>query len=134
MVQRGRRSSSDLSTLRVDGRPSRIDPPESLTEPERILFCELVSNCEPEHLRPADQPLLLAYIQAILVSQDAVKRVVDDPAALVIWEKSTRLLSSLAARLRLCPQSRIDGRVAGKQPQQFPPPWLIPSEINKRGV
>jgi hypothetical protein len=85
-----------------------------LTAEEQSLFSSLISNTEPEHFRPTDAPLLTAYVRAILLAEHAVKRAIDDPASLVIWEKSTRLLNLLAARLRLCPQSRLDGRVAAK--------------------
>jgi hypothetical protein len=69
-------------------------------------------------------PLLAAYVQSILPSRSAVKHAGKDPAALALWEKSTRMTATLATRLRLSPQSRLDPKSVGRmRPYNGPRPW-----------
>jgi hypothetical protein len=123
-MKRGRKSAAELSMIAVDGDPPRLDPPPSLTDLERSLFTELVGACSPKHFVPSDLPLLISYVQATLLSRQAVTRAAVDMTALALWEKSTRMQATLATRLRLAPQSRYDPKsVARQQPSRFPLPW-----------
>ena len=125
MRQRGRKSSDELAVINVNGDPPRLDPPPTLTDPERALFVELVQACSPKHFLPSDLPLVVSYVQATLLSRRAVTSAATAPAMLALWEKATRMQATLATRLRLSPQARTDPKTIGRQmPQRIgPPPW-----------
>jgi hypothetical protein len=125
MKQRGRKPGN-LHGVSVNGDPPRLDPPPSLTDPERALFAEIVESCSPKHFVPSDVPILVSFIQSTLLSRQAIKRAATDSSALAVWEKSTRMQATLATRLRLAPQSRFDAKTnARQQPSGIKPPWQI---------
>jgi hypothetical protein len=121
MRQRGRKSADQLALRVIDAPRPSLEPPPSLTKPERLLFSELAANAP--HLTLSDAPLLASYVQATLMSRRSAR----DPARIDTWEKSTRLQAALATKLRLSPQSRTDPKsVARQMPQRTgPAPWEI---------
>jgi hypothetical protein len=120
MQQRGRKSTAGLAALNVTGKPSRLTPPSSLNDDEQALFSELVGACDASHFRESDLPLLISYVQSTMISRAAAH----DPDRIVLWEKATRMQATLATRLRLSPQSRIDPKTIGRQqPHPGPRPW-----------
>jgi len=125
MRKRGRKSADELAVINVNGDPPRLDPPPTLTDPERALFVEIVQACSPKHFVPSDLPLVVSYVQATLLSRQAVTNAATAPAMLALWEKATRMQATLATRLRLSPQARTDPKTIGRQmPQRVgPPPW-----------
>jgi hypothetical protein len=125
MRKRGRKSSDELAVINVNGDPPRLDPPPTLTDPERALFVEIVQACSPKHFVPSDLPLVVSYVQATLLSRQAVTNAATAPAMLTLWEKATRMQATLATRLRLSPQARTDPKTIGRQmPQRIgPAPW-----------
>jgi len=125
MRKRGRKSGDELTVINVNGDPPRLDPPPTLTDPERALFVEIVQACSPKHFVPSDVPLVVSYVQATLLSRQAVTNAATTPAMLALWEKATRMQATLATRLRLSPQARTDPKTIGRQmPQRIgPPPW-----------
>ena len=102
MRQRGRKSADVLTFPATDGSRSRITAPSSLTKSERSLFTELATDAG--HLVQADAPLLASYVQAVLLSRQAAR----NPGAIDQWQKVTRVMMSLATKLRLTAQSRCD--------------------------
>ena len=124
MLQRGRKTVDHLAALALNGDPPRLKPPPHLDDRERRLFTELVEACSPRHFARSDEPLLIAYVQSILLSQFAVKKAAKDPAMLALWEKSTRMVGMLSTRLRLSVQSRADPKTIARQhPYVGPNPW-----------
>jgi hypothetical protein len=125
MRQRGRKSAAFVDLPNVNGDPPRLDPPSSLTDDERSLFVEITEASGPRHFVGSDLPLLVSYVQATLLSRQAIKDVAKDAAALALWEKAVRVQAMLATRLRLSPQARTDPKTIGRQmPQRTgPPPW-----------
>ena len=121
MRQRGRKSVANLATPRIYGEPSRLNPPSYLSAGERALFDELVAACDTAHFRESDLPLLASYVQATLIARDAAR----DPDKIMLWEKAVRMQATLATRLRLSPQSRVDPKTTGRQQPHPPPPWAI---------
>ena len=120
MRQRGRRSAATLVAIDLTGKPSRLTPPSSLNDDEQALFSELVGACDAAHFRESDLPLLISYVQSTLISRRAAR----DPDSIALWEKATRMQATLATRLRLSPQSRVDPKTIGRQqPQRGPLPW-----------
>ena len=108
------------TVIKVTGKQPRLDAPSTLTTAEQKLFNQLIAACDASHFRRSDLPLLVAFVQATAISQAAAH----DPDKIVIWEKSTRLLATLATRLRLAPQARLDPKSAHRQdPPRLRLPW-----------
>jgi hypothetical protein len=119
MRQRGRKSAALLAIPAIEAPRPRPEPPPGLTKTERTLFTEIVDTAP--HLRPSDASLLASFVQATLMSRRSAR----DPARIDAWEKATRLQVSLATRLRLSAQSRIDPQTLGRQQPPGPQPWDI---------
>ena len=114
MRQRGRVSAAALSVVQGSRRQD-IEPPKYLSREEADLFREIVASVKPGHFVPSDKPLLTAYIQAAWASQEnARKMVTGDLQSMKAFESATRVMATLATRLRLAPQSRIQARAAGR--------------------
>ena len=48
------------------------------------------------------------------------------PSKIMLWEKAVRMQATLATRLRLSPQSRVDPKTVGRlQVSHGPRPWEI---------
>ena len=114
MRQRGRKSVEQL-LINVSGEPLRLETPAGLNAKEREMFAELVNSTNPDHFRPSDIPMLIAFVQASLLSRKLARS-----GTISDWEKATRCLSSLATRLRL---TRMRGRMrrpsGGVKPSEF---------------
>ena len=120
MQQRGRKSLASVLALNLEENASPLIAPSFLNAEERALFTELVGICDPSHFHQSDIPLLLSYIQSTLISRCAAH----DPDKITIWEKATRMQATLATRLRLSPQSRVDPKTLGRhQPYLGRKPW-----------
>lgn len=111
-------SNQQSSVVRLDvaGTPPPLVPPSSLTSAERAVFKDIVSACDARHFAKGDAQLLLSYVQIILAVRKlaAVANRKPSPGAFVSLEKMARLQASLATKLRLSPQSRLDRKTAGR--------------------
>jgi hypothetical protein len=139
MKQRGRVSADALATaaiVNVDGKPLRLEPPASLSDPERVVFANLVASCDPDHFRLSDAPLLCRYAEAVVLAEKAAEElrrrgaVMKDgrvSAWITVQEKAVRALVSLSMRLRVSPQARLDAkkldRRGGVRPSAYDTPW-----------
>ena len=122
MRQRGRKSAAALSVIPIDDKPNRLEPPASLSEAERKVFIDIVTACEPQHFRAADLPLLVRYVEACVLADQAAEElrlgaVIDGKPSpwITVQEKAVRAMVALSMRLRLSPQSRIDPKTLGRQ-------------------
>jgi hypothetical protein len=116
-----RKSVAALTTLpRVDGRPTRLEPPRHLDKQETALFTELVGTCAPEHFVPADVHLLVSFVQATLLSRSAAAQLGTDPSLVTVWEKAVRVQAQLATRLRLAPSARSDPKSIARARTNYP--------------
>jgi phage terminase small subunit len=127
-----RKSSAALAVLSVDGTPPRLQPPATLSPPERKLFDELVAAADRKHFRATDLPLLCRYVEAAVMAEQAARELREHGAVIdgkpspwiVIQEKSVRAMTALSMRLRLSPQARLPDRaVARQKPPIGPRPW-----------
>lgn len=121
-MKRGRKSSAEIA-VRPGANPasSRLRPPADLGKNEARLFREIVASCSPSHFVHSDAPLLAAYCTAVCISRDAARELATDAAAIVAWEKSTRMQATLATRLRLAPQSRADPKTVARRQSEWRP-------------
>lgn len=114
-MQRGRKSKSAIESLTSpDAIPRMIKPPAHLSEAESKLFREIISMVPASHFLPSDVPLLASYCSATILSRKALRMIERDAAFVPIWERSVRVQASLATRLRLSPQSRLDPKTLGR--------------------
>ena len=131
MRQRGRKSGAGLGILQVDGKPNRLNPPPSLSAAERAIFFDVVAACDRDHFRPSDLPLVVRYVEAAALGDQAAAQlrlgavITGKPSPwITVQEKAVRAMVALSMRLRLSPQSRIDAKTLGRQEvRQGPAPW-----------
>ena len=115
----------------------RLKPPPSLSIAARAVFEHLVNAVDPAHFCAADMPLLETYATHAAIASEAAERISvegalinDKPNAwLSVFEKSTKQLVALSARLRVCPQSRFDRLVAGSNSRSQFDEMQIPEHI-----
>lgn len=107
---------STIVHLDLTGAPPLLIPPRSVTAAERTLFNEIVNAVAPQHFAKGDIQLLVSYVQVVLAVRKlaAVANRKPAPGAFVSLERMARLQASLATKLRLSPQSRLDRKVAGR--------------------
>jgi hypothetical protein len=123
MVQRGRKSVAAITTLpAVNVAQSRLQPPDHMPVEVKDVFSELVFSVPPEHFRPCDTALVEQYAQSIVLSRLAYSELqltgvvsAEGKNWLVALEKAHRSSVALAARLRLCPQSRLSAKAADRE-------------------
>ncbi len=93
MRQRGRKSAANLAIIGVEGEPPRLDPPATLSDDERTVFTSIIAATAPGHFRPSDLPLLVSFVQAAVLNEQAARElqrggaVVDGSQALGLWFK-----------------------------------------------
>jgi phage terminase small subunit len=139
MRQRGRKSGASLGVLQVDGKPNRLNPPTSLSAAERAIFFDVVAACDRDHFRPSDLPLLVRYVEAAALGDQAAEQlrlgaVINGKTSpwIIVQEKAVRAMVALSMRLRLSPQSRIDAKTLGRQEvRQGPAPWEYGDDVRR---
>jgi hypothetical protein len=106
------RQSSAARHFKVHSSADRLRPPPELTAVEKRLFIDLVATNKPEHFRPSDLPLLVAYVHACALEAALARQITRDGDVLPRWERATKVMASLSLRLRLSPQSRTPTHTA----------------------
>ena len=141
MAQRGRKSAASLSVVnKVDiGVAKRIKAPQQLSEAEKSVWAEVVSDQPAAAFTATHIPLLemycrhvvngrvladqlLRFDQAWLADDDGLKRY---DTLLKMAERESRAASSLATRLRITRQAIDQQTVARSLNNQSkgPKPW-----------
>lgn len=85
------------------------------------VFKRIVVTVSPDHFSEVDRPLLDQYAHAAHLASKAAAAIEAEGAVLDgktnpwvgVLEKASRACVALAARLRICPQSRFDRQRAG---------------------
>lgn len=127
-----RKSLAALSVATPIGK-HRIQPPADLPEPCRAIWRELVDSLPPDRFHASDRPLLVMYCRALLQAQLAFEALEQYGACdgdsvspwLRVSDSAAKQAATLATKLRLCPQSRLDRKVAGPAARggNEPRPW-----------
>jgi len=100
-------------------------------QPSRAIFFDVVAACDRDHFRPSDLPLVVRYVEAAALGDQAAAQlrlgavITGKPSPwITVQEKAVRAMVALSMRLRLSPQSRIDAKTLGRQEvRQGPAPW-----------
>ena len=85
---------------------NRLQPPADLRGDAAALFRELVASCHPDHFVVSDRPLLVAYCEVATASRHLARQSRKNPKLVPAWERTVKMLATLATRLRLAPQAR----------------------------
>jgi hypothetical protein len=123
---------SNINLVPLDPQRSRVVPPADLSKEEAEAFRKLVASCHPQHFAPQDVPLIVAYVQSMLHSRRASAALSGKFAGrdtLAQWSYATKMMATLATRLRLAPQSRYDHKAAQRNANKAtsgPKPWDRP--------
>jgi hypothetical protein len=89
-----------------------------------------VAGCDRDHFRPSDLPLLVRYVEAAALGDQAAEQlrlgaVINGKPSpwITVQEKAVRAMVALSMRLRLSPQSRDPQTLGRQQVRQGPAPW-----------
>jgi hypothetical protein len=87
--------------------------PSELNATDRALFKEIIGSLDSRAIAECDMPLFVSYVQITgLVRKLAAKK--PEPGTIAALDRMVRVQASLATRLRLSPQSRLDRKVVGR--------------------
>lgn len=128
------RKSTAAKAINIDVKASYIEPRPGFSKPLADLFREIVRAAQPEHFVPSDRMLLERYCEAINLAEIAQTHLeAEGPVTregrvspwVTVQEKGHRSAVALAGKLRLCPHSRLDRKVAGSttRPSAQSRPW-----------
>jgi phage terminase small subunit len=128
-----RKSVEALRLQSFSASARRVKAPADLPPEIRAIWGELVDALPPDRFHSSDRPLLALYCRALHQASLAFAKLEEHGAAyetsISPWQKvadtNSKIAASLAVRLRLCPQSRLDRKVAGPAARQLPEtkPW-----------
>jgi hypothetical protein len=122
----GRKSAAEINNLVcIDTQRLRLAPPDFLNAHETAIFSSIVDNCDPQHFRKSELPLLCSYVTAVNLSRWHAHELNEGhqdhhrP-----WLETTKLVALLASRLRLAPSTRLDKKTVERHAvDDTPRPW-----------
>ena len=130
MARRGRKSAAELSTplrvITVDHQ--RLKPPPYFSDAAKKVFSEVVGAQRPASIQKGRASAVMrllrgrvseSYYGRALAEESTEDFIVSHRA----WVESTKLIATLATRLRLTPHSRLDARGAGRLRTATKLPW-----------
>jgi len=115
-------------------RSSPIKPPADASATVRELSAEILASQPPDHWRAGDEFLVEQHAQSILAAREAHRHLEIEGYVfpngranpwIIIWEKANRATVATAAKLRLSPQQRRDGKATEREPRR---------EVNSLGL
>lgn len=114
-----RKSAAALAVVPGSGIDSRLPPPPDLSEPEAVLWSQVVDSKPADWFDVDTAPVLKEYVRAAATCDllDArVKQALskgDDPKGLLdMRDKESRRMVSMATKMRLTQQSQYSHRAA----------------------
>jgi hypothetical protein len=114
-MQRGRKSAAALGLVCIDTRRKPIDCPAGLLPSVEEIFKQTVASCAPQHFRPSNVPLLVNFSVAAHLTKFYSDLIGESPEAFRHWEAASKLMLSMATKLRLTPSSRLDRKTVGRE-------------------
>ena len=94
--------------------PFRLRPPKNLRGREREIFIDLVTSVDSRHFRRSDMQLLLRYVEACALCEQAAGELAATGVVVggkvspwfTIYAAACKSITALSLRLRLGPQAR----------------------------
>jgi hypothetical protein len=117
MLNRGRKNHrSNVVNLNATGSRPLPATPSELNATDRVLFKQIIGSLDARAISNADMPLFVSYVQVIGLVRKLAAKVAKKPETGTVnaLDKMVRAQASLATRLRLSPQSRLDPKQAGR--------------------
>lgn len=118
-----RASTASKSIVQVlpDANKRRLRAPDDLQPEARRVWSEVVDTLPPDRFHASERPLLALYCRSMVTAERALTAIDRDGPligdkinpALRLFDTSVRQVVSLATKLRVTPQSRVDRKVAG---------------------
>lgn len=107
----GRRSAAEDNVVRlVSSTAPRIRPPSTLNAQERAIFTEVIAT--NGHLKVGDGLLVAAFAQTLAVVTKLARKT--DSQSIKDWELKSRVMISLATKLRITQQAATHHITAGR--------------------
>ena len=101
-----------------------LAPPAHLNEAEKAVFRDIVASADSGHFRPEDRELLGLYSVHTIEARRLAVRKRRSPDDLRGLRETTKLLMTLATKLRIGPKSRApDHRRAASAGSRSPPSY-----------
>ena len=120
-----RKSAAALAAFQSHGNGAltRLRPADDMSADAAAAFRHITASTAPGHFVEADRDLLHRYCQAIADARQADRELASGgfvvggkPSAwLQVQREANKAIATLATRLRLSPQSRIDPKTAGSR-------------------
>jgi hypothetical protein len=104
-----RKSAAALAFANPAPSFARVSPPAGADAAQLEVFQQITNSVDAGHFEASDVPLLMAYVDAILLQRRSAKELAEHPNntdALAAFSVAVRLLVLLAAKLKLSPMSR----------------------------
>jgi P27 family predicted phage terminase small subunit len=112
----------------------RVLPPDNLPEPARLIWREIVEALPGNRFHRSDRPLLALYCRALHQAELAFLKIEQHGAtagdavnpSVRVLDSALKQVATLATKLRLCPQARLDRKPAGRAARHddgAPRPW-----------
>lgn len=127
MRKRGRKSSAELSVVPIDCKAQRPPPPADLTPAQAKIWTDIVDTSPAGWFRDGDV-LLGLYCRHVHTGNQLAKLINDCKVdlhdlqrlgrLLAMRDRETRMMMSLATKMRLTQQARITPRSAGRQMEE----------------
>lgn len=121
MEGRGRKSAASLTVVPA-GLPSRMEPPQHLTETQQTLWREIVATKPVDWFSADNAPLLVEYVRAVDMGNLLEIQIMATMAGsgdigmkdlLKMRDTEARRAMSLATKMRLTQQSKYTDKAAG---------------------
>ena len=140
-MKRGRKSSSELSTVVIDaGRCMSSPPPPELTDAQATVWRDVVGSLPGDWFTRAAHPILVAFCRHACRARLLEMQIAQfEPEwtrvdgglerldrLLAVAERETRAMTACARALRLTPQAQMHPRTAGRAVSNLPSgpfPW-----------
>lgn len=134
MGARGRTPQNASSALELVAK-SRPKPPKQLPKKAKDTWKQVVNSLPVDHFRQSDLPLLEKYCMSDHVYWLAMQKVIDEDSLVIVTEKGyslpdsyltvankqAQIMTALATKLRISPNSRISMSKAGYEKEESKP-------------
>ena len=124
----GRKSAEDNVVQLVSTRP-RITAPSALNAQERAIFNEIIAS--NPHLQIGDALLVAAFSQTLAVVNKLARKT--DSQSIKDWELKSRVMISLATKLRITQQAATHHVVAGRARDNAKPMTRVQAFLEEHG-
>lgn len=120
-----RKSKAAMQVVQL-AESARPGPPKMLTRKEKALWREIVNSLPGDYFRASDRTLLANYCRFSVRSDDLAVKLVADPENSELdkmCRAAVSTVSSLATKLRLCPNARIQKDSQKLKSKTTAKPW-----------